>query len=408
MENGWNVIEIFVFVSLVLVFAVSSHKLERIWIGAPIAFTVAGFLAVKLRDQPLGLDASFTHHLGEAVLVILLFHDASTVRLDQLRAESKTIGRLLLIGLPLTISAGYLLGTLLMPQLAPGLVLFLAAALAPTDAALGEATVSNPAVPLRLRSILSVESGLNDGLATPVVLTALAVAAGRGAEPGGVAVEILLGVALGAVIGFGGRRTMMAAQERQWTTDRWLAVASLSLPFIAYLGATLLEANGFIAAFVAGVGYAAAAPGAEPSHDAIIAFETVGDVLGAAVWFLFGAAIGPVVADISSWEPVVFALLSLTALRMIPVAVALLGSGARWPTVLFVGWFGPRGLASLIFALLSIEELGGADGSVVGGHAEVLATIGLAVLLSVLAHGLSGQPLAERYGRWSARARSTN
>ncbi len=144
---------------------------------APIAFTLAGFLVVELGEGSLALDPSVVHHLAEAVLVILLFNDASTVRLADLRAESGLIGRLLLIGLPVTIGAGYALAATVMPDLGSGPLLLLAVALAPTDAGLGEATVCNPAVPLRVRSVLNVESGLNDGLATPVVVAALAIAA---------------------------------------------------------------------------------------------------------------------------------------------------------------------------------------------------------------------------------------
>ena len=397
-------LDLFVFFALLLVFALTSKRLERLSVGAPIAFTLAGFLVAELRGRPLGLEPSVTHHLAEAVLVIVLFHDASSIRLKELRAESGQVMRLLLIGLPLTIGAGYAVGSALMPELGTGLALFLAAALAPTDAGLGEATVTNPVVPPRVRSILNVESGLNDGLATPVVLTALAVAAGEGFEPGGALREILVGVIVGVVVGAAGRRALTSASEHDWTTIRGRSLALLAVPILAYLAAVLVGSNGFIAAFVAGIAYAAA--GGPVEHDAPdTVIVSIGDGLGAAVWYLFGAAVGPVLADIDSWEPVVFALLSLTVLRMVPVALALLGSGFRWKTVWFVGWFGPRGLASLIFALLSLEALGGEEGPFIAGHREVLATIGLTVLLSVVAHGFSGEPLAERYGRWFGRER---
>ncbi len=398
-------IDLFVFAALLLAFALSSRRLERIWVGAPLAFTFAGFVVVELRGSTFGLQPSVVHHLAEAVLVVLLFHDASQVRLADLRAEAGIVGRLLLIGLPLTIGAGYVLGSLLFPALGAGLLLFLAAALAPTDAGLGAATVANPVVPLRVRSVLNVESGLNDGLATPIVVTGLAVAAGHATDAGGFVFEIVVGVVVGTAVGVSGGKWMMAADKHGWTTKDGCAIAMVVLPFLAYLGATLLDANGFIAAFVAGLAFASVAASLAHREDTGTVIESVGDGLGAAVWYVFGAVIGPVVADIAGWEPVLFAVLSLTALRMVPVAVSLLGSGLRPQTAVFIGWFGPRGIASLVFALLSFEELAGEGAPPEGGHRETLATIGLTVLLSVFAHGLSGTPLADRYGRWFARER---
>ena len=397
-------VDLFVFSGLLLAFALTSRRLERVWIGAPIAFTIAGFLVAELSSAGFDLPPSTVHHLAEAVLVVLLFHDASNVHLADLRAESGIVGRLLLIGLPITIAAGYAVGWLLLPVPSTGLLLLLAAALAPTDAGLGAATVANPVVPLRVRSVLNVESGLNDGLATPVVLAALALVAGH-YEPGGLVIDLVIGVVAGAAVGIVGGRWMTWADAHGWTTNGGRAVAMVALPFLAYFTASLLEANGFIAAFVAGIGFAAVAAPLAHAEDAGIVVESLADGLGAAVWYVFGATIGPIVADIAGWEPILFAVLSLTALRMVPVAVALLGSGLRPQTVWFIGWFGPRGLASLIFALLSIEELGDEEGVLSAEHRAVLATIGLTVLLSVFAHGLSGTPLADRYGRWFSRER---
>jgi NhaP-type Na+/H+ or K+/H+ antiporter len=265
-------------------------------------------------------------------------------------------------------------------------------------------TIENPAVPLRVRSVLNVESGLNDGLATPVVVAALAAAAGHATEPGGVIFEILLAILVGSAVGIIGGRWMTLADARNWTTTQGRSIAIVALPFVAFLATTLLGANGFIAAFVAGVAFATATQLAH-AEDTEIVIESLSYGLGVSVWFLFGGAVGPVIANVAGWQHVLFALLSLTAVRMVPVAISLLGSGLRPQTVSFVGWFGPRGLASLIFGLLSIEELAGEAASLSSGHRDVLAIIGLTVLISVFAHGLSGAPLAERYGRWFARER---
>jgi len=252
---------------------------------------------------------------------------------------------------------------------------------------------------------LNVESGLNDGLATPVVLLGLAMASGEAGETGALAVvlEIIVGVAVGVLVGLGGGRLLNLAGARGWTTHRMQGIGMLALPVIAYTGAVLVEGNGFIAAFVAGIAFGrVAAPVAREKQTEVVV-ESVTDLLGFAVWFLFGAIVGPVIADIPGWQGVLFALLALTVLRMGPVALALVGTRLRLPTVAFIGWFGPRGLASLIFALLSVEELGTDEGSLFQDHREVLAVIGLTVVLSVVAHGLTGGPLANRYGRWFER-----
>lgn len=400
-------VDIFVFVVLIVGFSLVARRLERAWITAPIVFTVAGWVMAELGDRLLGLPTSVIHHLAEATLVILLFHDASTVPLRELRSEWHLVVRLLLIGLPLTVLAGYGLSKVLMPELGPGLPLLLAAALAPTDAGLGAPTVLNPIVPRRVRSLLNVESGLNDGLATPVVLVALALAVGHGADTGFVriTVEIAVGVAVGVAAGAIGGRALTAANRRGWVTPLGRAVAMLALPFVAYSGAALLDGNGFVAAFVAGLFFGAVAHRLAHVEENEIVIESATEVLGAAVWFLFGAVIGNAVTGVVTWETVVFAVASLTVLRMVPVALSLIGSGLRGPTAWFIGWFGPRGLASLVFALLSVEELGGEAARFDDGHERVLATIGLTVLLSVFAHGLTSGPLAERYGRWFSERR---
>lgn len=401
-----NGVPILVFGILLVGFALAERRLERAWLTAPLVFTAAGWAVGALDGRRyLGLEVGDVHQLAEIALVLLLFHDASKLRVSDLRAEWGLAARLLLVALPLTMLAGYGTAALLLPGLGVGLTLLIAAALAPTDAALGAPTVSNPAVPGRIRRLLNAESGLNDGLATPVVLIALALAAGESFGPGGAFVALAVGGVGGAVIGWVGGRGVALARGRRWMTVGGRGVVMLSLPALAYYGSTAVGGNGFVAAFVAGVAFAIGAGRLAHEQSAETALESGIEILGAAVWFIFGATIGPIVAEGLGWRPFVFALLSLTILRLLPVAVSLLGSGLRRETVWFVGWFGPRGLASLIFVLLSIEQLGTEEGILDEPHAVVAATVGLTVLLSVVAHGLSGEPLAERYGAWTRRVR---
>lgn len=393
--------QMLVFGVILVGFALTVRGRPRARLTAPLVFTGAGWALGAWGDPLLGLEVGDLHFLAELTLVLLLFHDASKISLAELRSEWRLVARLLGIGLPLAVLAGYATAGWLLPGLGAGLTLLVAAALAPTDAALGAPTVQNPAVPLRVRSVLNAESGLNDGLATPIVLAALVLAAGDRLEPGGFLPPIAIAVALGAVLGWLGGRAVVWSEGRGWVTGVGLGVVLLALPVMALSAASVLGGNGFVAAFVAGLAFAAGAKELAHEERAGTALEVATETLGSGVWFVFGASLGGLLVAGIRWQSVVFAVLALTVLRMVPVALALLGSGLRQRTVAFVGWFGPRGLASLVFALLSIEELAG-EGSVTDAHAEVLVTIGLTVLLSVVAHGLTGQPLAERYGAWVA------
>ena len=322
------------------------------------------------------------------------------------------MSRLLLLALPLTMAAGVLTAHWLFPALTWPMALLLAAALAPTDAGLGAATVLNPVVPVRVRRLLNVESGLNDGLSTPIVLFAISVAAG-GAQLGtGEAVvdalrEIALGVLYGAVIGGGGGRLMTLSRDRGWSTGRLRALAGFALPVLAYSTADGFGGNGFIAAFVGGTTFAALTPWTSDEDSPLELAESAADILGYVVWIVFGVVAADTLGGIGVRE-VVFAVLALTVLRMVPVALSLIGTGLRPRSVAFVGWFGPRGLASLIFALIAVDELGGSGDGFLDQAGEqlsvVVTVIATTVLLSVLLHGLSSEPLAERYGAWVKRA----
>jgi NhaP-type Na+/H+ or K+/H+ antiporter len=398
--------DLLVFGSIVVGWTLVSRRANRLSISAPFAFLIAGFILV--RWDVTRLEPSALQVLTEVTLVLLLFHDASKVRVADVRLDAAFVARLLLVGLPLTIGAGWLGAKLLFPELGVGLTLLLAAALAPTDAGLGAPTVLNPVVPERIRRLLNVESGLNDGLATPVVLVAIAIAASdagvEGPEVDRVLLSILIGVGEGVAVGWLGALLISISRTREWSTESSRGLALAALPIVAYVLAGQTSGNGFIAAFVAGLAFAAAAPWLARDHGAEDFLETSSDLTGFAVWFIVGGVVARSLGfmdDVRVWA---FALLALTAFRMVPVWLSLLGTGLRPPSVLFIGWFGPRGLASVVFALLAIEELA-AEGDVSPDLGLVLGTILLTVLLSVVAHGFSGGPLAERYGAWSSRAR---
>jgi NhaP-type Na+/H+ or K+/H+ antiporter len=386
---------------VVFAWGLSSDRLARADLSAPMVFVAVGLLLA----EGLGLfDTDVSHEIvkviAEVTLVWVLFADAARVRLHDLRSDLGLYARLLAVGLPLTIAAGTMSALLSFDGIGFWMALFVGAALAPTDAALGAAVMTDPAVPERVRRVLNVESGLNDGIATPVVTVAIAGAAAAASveglpSVGGGFADVAIGLAAGAVFGVAGGTAMRTARSRGWASEDLAGPGVLALALAAYAGTLALDGNGFVAAFVAGLAFGGSA-GRGGAKEVFYVEQTAG-LVSLLTWLLFGAVAVPVVLDHSDWLVLLYALLSLTAVRMVPVVLALAGSGMSLPTVAFVGWFGPRGLASIIFAVIALEELHAAAD-------RAVAVIGMTVLLSVLAHGLSAKPLAARYGATGADA----
>lgn len=385
-----------------LLYAVVAGRLERWSITAPMVLVTVGAV---LGESALGAvhittSAESIKVLAELTLAVLLFVDASAIGLRDAEGDAALPGRLLGIGLPLTIALGTVVAHLVFPiSWADAAVI--GSLLAPTDAALGLAVVTNPAVPARIRRALTIESGLNDGIATPFVVFFLAVAAAEADHQKWVfvsvkelALAVVFGIVLGAVVGALAPR----ARRSKWTTPVSDSLVVLVTALLAYEGAVAVGANGFVSAFVAGavfgtVSHQALAPATELSED-------LGLYASFLVWMVFGAVfVGPTLSAGFSGRAVLYAVLSLTVVRMVPVALSLLGVGFRRDTVAFMGWFGPRGLASVVFTLIVYEDLHGSAEAVALGR---IAT--WTVLLSVLTHGLSSGPLARRYGARLSRA----
>ena len=377
-----------------------SGRLSGTPVTPAILFGVVGLLVGPkvLGEIDVESSSSTVRTLAEATLALVLFCDASRIDLGQLRREAGVPRRLLGIGLPLTIALGAVAAAVIFDQLSIEEAVILAIVLAPTDAALGQAVVTEPRVPQRIRQGLNVESGLNDGICVPLLFAAVAVADveseishGRSAgtllleEIGyGVVGGVAAGLLIAAIVIYAGRRDLIAPQWRQ--------VIPAAGAALAYGIAVGLHGSGFIAAFVGGMVFRAALK--RDPEDLNELSEEVGGVLNGVTFVLFGAILlGPALGELT-WELVLYAVLSLTVVRMLPVAMAMLGSRARAPTVGFLGWFGPRGLASIVFAVIVIEE-----SQLPHEHLIALA-IYVTVGLSVLAHGLTAAPLAGRYARW--------
>jgi len=388
--------------ALVLVYAGCSRRLERSILTGPILFVGAGLLAGSegLGWLDLRLGGSAARTLAEATLALMLFADASRINIAALRREVGLPVRLLGIGLPLTIVAGTALAALLFTQLGWTEALVLAIVLAPTDAALGQQVVTDQRLPVRIRQGLNVESGLNDGICVPLLFIALALGE---AEDNAITVhsavqlvldEIGWGLVGGLIAGVAAAVILRIARQRNLVADHWVQVIPLSAAALSYGIAVALGGSGFIAAFVAGLAFGVLERAAD--GDLTYLVDSGGQLLNAVTLIVFGAvALGQAMHRLD-WRIALYAVLSLTVVRMVPVALALAGLHARRPTVAFVGWFGPRGLASLVFALIVLEEAK-------LPHVELLITTAvITVGLSVLAHGLSAAPLSDAYARWFA------
>ena len=393
---------------LLAVYALFAARLDRFSVSPAIAFVAIGLL---LSDDALGLiafepAAEAVRLLAELALTLLLFADASSVRRRALRHDVGPIVRLLLVGLPLTIVLGTLSAAFLFPGIPLGVALLIGASLAPTDAALGQAVVTNRAVPPRVRRLLNVESGLNDGIATPFVFLALGLATAEASGYSGWLADALIdfgiGAGAGVVLGLVGGWSLRMAVERGWASGASSQLFALALAASCYLVASAVGGNGFIAAFVGGLAFGVGSGHRE--SQAVEFTETQGSLLAIGVWSAFGLLLaGHLQTDLWNVNAIVYAVLSLTIVRMLPVAIALVGARFHPGTVLFVGWFGPRGLASIVFLIIGFEglrEAGIDTGPLVGALAWT-------VLLSVILHGLSAGPLARRYGRMARRLPAT-
>jgi sodium/hydrogen antiporter len=392
-----------VFAVLLLAFTALSSGLGRLSVTAPIAFVTAGAAISLIAGDPSFEMVLQIRLVAEVTLALILFHDAAQVSPRHLGGDARQVSRILLLALPLTVLLGYAGARMAFPEAATMTALLLAAAVAPTDAGLGASIMADPAVPVRVRRLLNFESGLNDGLMTPVVLFAIAAIAGaEGLRPGvsvaTAVLEVLGGVVVGALVGATGARLLAWSIRRELSTPRSRALAVLGLPILAFFLTSLVHGEAFIAAFVAGMAFAGSASWADGEESAMSLTESLSELSGYLVWLAFGFAATPVMLAHASWSGLAYALLSLTVFRMVPIAIAMLRSGFQWPTVAFVGWFGPRGLATVVFALIALESLELTDSG-----REVLATLALVVLTSVLAHGLTAGPLGRRYGDWVRR-----
>jgi len=379
-------------------YSVLAGRLTRGIVNGAVVYLAFGVVAgpVGLGWVDLSIGSEGIRTIAELTLALVLFTDAANADLSVLRRTAQLPQRLLLIGLPLTIALGIGAGLLLFPELGFLEVAILATMLAPTDAALGKAVVTNPDVPSAVREGLNVESGLNDGICVPILFTFLALAShGEAAgSPTALALrlvgeEIGIGLAIGVGLSVTASRVLGAATRRGWVIEPWLGIPVVALAFACFALAQLAGGSGFIACFTGGLSFGALAR--EHKQAVLEGAEGTAEVFSLVTWVSFGAAVVLQHPGEVGWRVVLYAVLSLTVVRMLPVFLCVTGLGAGTDAKLFLGWFGPRGLASIVFLVIAV-------GANLPGSDTLAVTVVVTVVLSILGHGLTANPLAAAFG----------
>lgn len=371
-------------------------------ISGPMVFTAVGILlsTLVLGDKPVGFNTEFVQIIAEIALIVVLFSDAAALDLEQLKKHWRLPTRLLFVALPTTIIFSYFTAQAFFPEETPLNILLLALILAPTDAALGKIVVSDKRIPETVRNTINVESGLNDGIVFPVLLTVLAmITAGSSSSSEGwmayIAQQISIGALAGAFIGWSGAKLSQITIKKEWIEHQYLNLIPIALAILSFYFAEHFHGNGYIAAFFAGLFLGNTNKTLKKNVEEFA--ESEGELLIMISFLVFGLVFVPFMLpylDLNTW---VFALLSLTVLRMLPIVLGFGFFKLDLSTRLFIGWFGPRGIASILYILVAVHHLGN-----IKGHEQIFAAASLTILLSIILHGLSAKPLAVLYSKYHA------
>lgn len=378
-----------------------SRLFSRFYFSGPMIFTIVGILLSTLffGEEITNLNDDIVQIIAEIALIVVLFSDAAALNLKKLRNAWKLPARLLLIGLPMTIIFSTLVAKEFFPDESIQYLLLLALILAPTDAALGKAVVSEKSIPLNIRSTINVESGLNDGIVYPVIITLVAIilATSTGGEAESdewltyVIQQVVFGAIIGSAVGYLGAKIATWTIAKNWMEDNYQNLIPIAIAIFAFYLSEHYGGNGFIAAFFSGLllgNYSI------ELHDNVEEFaESEGELLVLISFLVFGVAFIPATIDYWDLNVVIYSILSLTVLRMLPVAISLIGR-ADFSTMLFIGWFGPRGIASILYMLIVVHQLGSIE-----GHETIFSVMTLTILMSIMLHGLSAKPFAKLYAK---------
>jgi len=391
---------VFLGISLVILgYGLFSKLLGKYNISGPMVFTAVGMILspLVLGGEPIRVNAEAVQITAEITLIIVLFSDSAALNLTQLKANWQLPFRLLFVAMPITIVIATFTGFYFFPNESPLYVLLLALILAPTDAALGKIVVSDERIPSTVRNTINVESGLNDGIVFPILLTVLAMIASNSdtAQSGWIAYiaqQILVGAIAGAFAGWSGAVLMVKALRKGWMEHQYSNLAPIALAIFSFYFAEHFGGNGYIAAFFSGLFLGNTS---EVLRNHVESFaESEGELFIMVSFLIFGLVFIPMTIAYWDLKALLFAVLSLTLLRMLPVVLSFGFVKIDLATRLFYGWFGPRGIASILYILVAVGELGD-----IKGHEEVFAVASLTIFLSIILHGLSAQPLAIYYSQ---------
>ena len=384
-----------------VVYSVVAGRVDRSLISGPIIFLLFGLVCGPLGLNILNLSFGNTEIriIVDFTLALILFIDAANANLEVLRKNMKIPARMLLVGMPLVILLGVVFGRYLFPGMPLFELCILATILAATDAALGKGVITNKAVPARVREGLNAESGLNDGLAVPVLFLFIALATGYGGDQdnisfalGLVARELGVGIAVGLGLTLVASRFANWCSDKGWLSDIWRQVFVVALALACFATAQSLHGSGYIAAFVGGLLFGHLAR--SQTHELVHSAEGIGEILAMTTWMIFGALVVGQAWLGLTWQVAVYSLLSLTVIRVLPMVLSLWGTGESLENKLFLAWFGPRGLASIVFIIIVADYE-------IPGFTTMAYTVACTVTLCVLAHGLTANAWARGFGRRS-------
>lgn len=396
MYENLAVVAVFAFL-----YSIVAARMERTPINGALVFVAVGLLfgPVWLGVLDISIDETEFRMFADLTLALILFIDAANADLRVLKTQSHIPIRMLFVGLPLVIATGMLVGGWLFEEFGLYQLALLATILAATDAALGKSVVTNKAIPARIREGLNAESGLNDGLCVPILLTFVVLASGAQLEGSSTQLALTLlarEIGIGLVVGLGmtaiGWQLIRICYRRDWISKIWLQLTAVALAVGCFTVAQSLHGSGYIAAFVGGMLFGWLAK--SKTHELVLAGESTAEAMALVTWVIFGAAIVGQVYSYLTWQVLLYSLLSLTVIRMLPMLLALIGTGEKLSGKLFLGWFGPRGLASVVFIIIVLDEK-------VPGADLMAITVVCTVTLSIILHGVSARPLASWF---SARA----
>jgi len=382
--------------AFVVLYGIVSKRLESTIISGPMIFVIFGFLlSSDVTGLITGKDNTLINIIANITLILILFSDASRINLNFFGQERDIPRRLLDLGLPLTIFAGVLLGVVILTELPLWQAAVLATILAPTDAALAQAVINSERVPARIRQALNVESGLNDGICFPILLLFLSLAATSGGhQPASywikfIGFQLILGPIIGIVVGYVGGKLVLWFVNKSWMSVNFQRLSIVGLSFLAFFSAEIVGGNGFMSAFSAGLIFGTVAR--QVSGPIYEYGEAEGELFILLTFMLFGAIMLPQAIGETRWVYILYAVISLTIVRMIPVAISVIGKKLTFPTILYMGWFGPRGVASILYVLVVVDKHS------LSGETLIFNITAITVLLSVFLHGVTAVPGSNAY-----------